>query len=174
MQNELDELETSICYYRVAERELLKIRNFGDIQSVIVDDIIDSLLEFFDNWCETLADAMYEINNQEHITYAPQAKEIDDKEVSNDVIKSIFKIVARGVEADLPLSHDLFKHIVKDLEHVLDILGESKTRNKKTDVEKYFKDNCNMHVGMVVCQNCNRAMLAEIPYCFICFSGRYS
>lgn len=174
IEAELIELESMRYYYRVAEKNLLMVKNNANIQSVIVADIMNGLLEFYDISCESIAEIQEEIKEKTSVEYTAIAKECNEGAIRKDIVKNIFDIISNGITNGLPLSREVFKSMVKDLERVLEILEYNDRKVKKLDVEDYFIKKCKKRIGMVVCQNCHRPLLADIPYCFNCFDGRYS
>lgn len=173
IQTELNDLESQLYYYRVCEKNLLRVKNNFEIRSIVVMDIIDGLLEFYNDSCNSIIELQEEIRNNSNFNFKGVAKEVNETNIRKELTQSIFSIVDGGLTKGLPLSREMFRNLVKDLEKVLEALLYGKPVKKK-QVEEYFKTNCNKHAGMIVCQNCQKPMFADIPYCFNCFDGRYS
>ena len=174
IENELNELETQRYYYRVAEKNTLRVKNKTEIRTVVISEIIEGLLDFYNESCYAIAEIQDEIKKNTSIQYKASPKEQNESIIKKDITKNIFDIVSNGIASGLPLSREMFKNLVKDLEVILELLDYSGRTVKKLDVEEYFVCRCNKRIGMIVCQNCNRPMLADIPYCFNCFDGRYA
>lgn len=174
IENELIELETLRYVYRVSEKNLLRVKNQCELQSVVIKDIVDGLLEFYEDNCEAITEIQDEIRKSTGIVLTPKAKEVNEVSVKKDIAKTITYMVDSGISNGLPLSSIVFRNIVKDLELLIGMLEYDGQTIKKLDVERYFEEKCKKSKSMIICQNCGREMITGIPYCFNCFDGRYS
>lgn len=173
IERELTELESQVYYYRICEKNLLRVINRFSMKSVVISDIIEGLLEFFDESCDSIIELQEEIRNNTKVKFRATPKEVNELNIKIELAQTIFDVVDSGITNGLPLSREMFRYLVKDLEKVLEVLVYNE-KVKKKQVEEYFMNHCKKQIGMIVCQNCNTPMLSGIPYCFKCFEGRYS
>ena len=174
IETEYSELENSQHYYRLCEKNLLRVKNKCDFQTAVVSDIVDGLLEFYSDSCDAIFEFQEELKQSTKLDLYARPRDYDEKAIKKEIADGIFSIIDSGIRNDLPLSRELFRKMVRDLEKVLERLIFDGEKVKKLQVEQYFADVCNEKVGMVVCQNCGRPLLKAIPYCFNCYEGRYS
>ena len=174
IETELVELETSLYYFRVCEKNLLRVANKYSMDSVVISDIIDGLLEYYNDSCDAIIDLKEEIRKNSGFDFKSLPKEVNEEKVKKEIVKMIFDVVENGISKGLPLSREMFRSVVKDLEKVLEVLEYNGNPVKKAQVEEYFVINYKKKSSMIICQNCKKAMLEDIPYCFNCFDGRYS
>ena len=174
IETEYRELENSHYCYRLCEKNLLRVKNKREFQTVVVSDIVDGLLEFYSDSCDAIFEFQEELKQNTKMDLYARPREYDEKAIKKEIADEIFSIIDSGIRNDLPLSREQFRKMVRDLEKVLEILVFDGEKVKKLQVEQYFVDVCNEKIGMVVCQNCGRPLLKDIPYCFNCYEGRYS
>lgn len=175
IRRELNELENIEYVNRMNEKQLLYVRNKAVIKSRLVNDLIDEMLELIEESCNYIDKVKGKIDSK-GITINYSLKEVNEPQLRKELLYTIYRTVYLSIKRGLPMSVSFFRKVVKDLIQ-LTMLMDSNTQNEKIDkffVEEYFKSISGTIQSSVVCHNCGRPLLKNIPYCFNCYEGRFS
>ena len=177
IKKDLLELELVKVHHIVVEKVALWIKKQGNIECIIVKDILEEIISQSIDTYRYLEDMKKEIGEDiiDQVKY--DIPSVDEQVVKNDILNTIVESLGYALENGLEIDRYLFKKMVKDVgvlihELIPDEVNEDLTDKKQ--VEMYFGTQCKVVKGIGVCQNCGQPLFKTIPYCFNCYDGKES
>lgn len=168
--SQISELEQLKHGYLLADKALLEVINFGNLQSRLMQDILNSVDDQVqDNYrgiCETINDIDKKLNHPCHT----QIKPVGGGKIRDQLLELIMGGILYMLRNRLPLDTSSFRKVIHDCaELIRHFRQENYLLANKKIVQYYIEKHFDIKTGHHKCINCGQPMKIDIPYCLNCY-----
>jgi hypothetical protein len=164
------ELERLKASYLVAEKVILEIINDGDIQSVYMKDMLNTLQYQLNGAYKAICQLCSEIDKRFDICKIPFFQPEREEIIRMNLLNKLINTTLYHMEEGLFVDNSVFKRVVSDCAKLIRCLENEDYRiNDKSVFTYYLMKTMGMKTTQYKCRNCGEPLLNNTVYCLNCY-----
>jgi hypothetical protein len=164
------ELEKLKAGYLVAEKAILEIINRRNIQSVYMQDMLDTLQFQLRNAYRAICQLRSEIDTKFGFHKAPAFQLEREDVIRIELLNKLINTTLHHMEDGLFVDTSTFRNVVSDCAEVIRCLKNENYRSSDKSVFSYYlMETVGLKITQHKCCNCGKPLLSNTVYCLNCY-----
>ena len=164
------DLEKLKVGYLIAEKAVLEIINRGKIQSVYMNDMLDTLQFQLRNAYRAICQLRSEIDQKFKFKKIPESQPEREDNIRRDILNKLINTTLHHMEEGLFVDTSTFRKVVSDCAEVIRCMkNEDYGTSDKSVFSYYLMETVGLKASQHKCCNCGKPLLNNMVYCLNCY-----